>query len=592
MIEPLKRLVAGAERRLRLARALGDGCAAATWTLAAMAFAALIIELVAGLTTSILWVLATALAVPVGLAVRGALVAPGPVRSAKALDKGLLLFDRIGTALAFDGWTGGLVELQRADALARAGAVSPAAAIPLHLGTRIRGPLVALLVLVAVVGLCLRFNLRGEPRPPEPTALEVTGEDLLSVLAEVEEGAVARGDKRVLAAVTDLQRQVERIVEEERRRRVPEPDPEPEEAESEPPPPEELPEIAPSDDLISVAELEVLHEQLQMELAAATDFDLENVRRSARRAFQGSDAMKDVESEFDNELLPDVDMLDMASNADGGYDSVFGGTHNPLSTANDNAMSMEALQGQLDDAMQMARNDISADSMVADDRKHALQVLMNQFLEEYVAERGEQMADWLAGKREHTPKVKVADDTAGSDIADKTDAMAEMGFEDVSDQGEDDGLFRDTGAPAADGVPEGADLKLLDEARDGAGPGGMAAEGMEGDTARGAQGAGRSSGDDGGGGEGGRDLYRSGSSAELEKILGQVTDDRMPPERRREVLEEIATRKVRGGFANDFDDVQQNYFEEAERLLVEEADELPPLFRDYAHEYFEAILTL
>jgi hypothetical protein len=208
-----------------------------------------------------------------------------------------------------------------------------------------------------------------------------------------------------------------------------------------------------------------------------------------------------------------------------------------------------------------------------------------------VAERGEQMANWLAGKRDHSPKVKTVDNAAGTDIADKTDAMAEMGFEDVSDQGQQDDVFRENGPPT-DGVPEGAEMKVLDDARGATSQGGMTSEALDGDTTKGAQGAGRSSGKGDDGSDGLRDIYGSTSSAELEKILGQVTDDRMPPEKRREVLEEIATRKVQGGFANDFEDVQRNYFEEAERLLVEEADELPPLFRDYAHEYFEAILTL
>ena len=583
MLEQLNRLVRQADRRLRTVRAVRDASRVALWTAVALALIVLVVELSVGFGFNGLWLFLAVLVAPTIAAVLALSRAPGSVRSAKALDQGSRLHDRIGTAIAFEGTTGGMLQLQRQDALAQAQGLRTAAAIPLG-AVVLRRPAVALLLLLLLTALCLRFDLRGSSTPP-PTPLEEAGEDLLASLEDIEEDALARGDKRVEYLVTDLNKKVRKILDDEKDRKQDEPEPEPEK--DEPEEEDALAELpAPMDDLYSVAELDALHSELQVELAAVTDFNLENVRRDARNFFKTDTSAKAFEDEFDNLNLAELDIFEQAEMGDNGFDPAFGKNHNPLQ-AQDNARSMASTDAMREEAINFNKNDISDEGMIDDDKKHGLQESFNEFLEQYVAERGEQMADWLAGKREHQPEVKVKDE-GGPRADDKTDAMAEAGFEDVT---EEETSASGEAMQSVDSVPDGMDVEMMDKATRDKLSGGIPMGEGEGETTRGAQGAGK------GGGEGpeaseSRQLPTGTSSQELEKILGQVTDDRLPPEKRREVLEEIATHKVHGGFANDFEDTRGNYFEEADRLLFEEADELPPLFRNFAHEYFEAILNL
>ncbi len=585
MLEQLDKLVRQADRRLRTVQAVRLGSRAALWTAVALALVVLVIELSVGFGLGGLWLFLLLLAAPVIAATLALTRAPGSVRSAKALDQGSRLHDRIGTAIAFEGTTGGLLERQRQDAMAQAQGLRTAAAIPLGAGRALRRPAAALLFLILLTALCLRFDLRGSSTPP-PTPLEQAGEDLLASLDDVEEDALARGDKRVEYLVTDLQKKVRKILDEEKDRKQEEPEPEPEK--EEPEKEDALAEVPePMDDLYSVEELDALHTELQVELAAVTDFNLENVRRDARNFFQADTSAKAFEDEFDNLSLPDANIMEQAEWGDNGFDPAFGKNHNPLQ-AQDNARSMATTDAMREEAIDFNKNDISAEGMIDDDKKHGLQQSFNQFLEEYVAERGEQMADWLAGKRDHQPSVKVKDDE-GPRAPDKTDAMAEAGFEDVT---EEETSASGEQMQSVDEIPDGVDVEMMDKATHDKLQGGIPMGDGEGETTRGAQGAGKGGDEGAQGGGTERQLPSGTSSQELEKILGQVTDDRLSPEKRREVLEEIATHKVHGGFANDFDDTRGNYFEEADRLLIEEADELPPLFRNFAHEYFEAILNL
>ncbi len=586
-LEPLRRLVGKAGWRLRTARALRDGSRTLIWVLVSIALAALILEIGWGLRPVHLLLLSAALLLPVGAVIRALVTPPGPVRSAKALDVGAELHDRIGTALALGGMQGGLVDRQRADALDRAAGLRVGSAIPIALLRRVRGPAAALLVLFAVVAVCLAFDLRP-PRAEAPvSALEESGEDLLAVLGGIEEDAVAQGNKRLERSVTDLHDRVKKIVEEERKRREEVQDEEP----PPPPPPNELAPVLPEeaaapDGLYSVSELDAMHTQLQLDLAGAMDFNLESVRRAASDVIRKDPAMRRFSQEIDNQMLAEPDMFDRADTRKDSTTSNFRGNHNPMSNT-DTGMGMELKDQVQEQVEESAVDDFTAESLAADDKKHALQMLFKEFLEEYSADRGEQIADWLAGKNPDGPRVAVDD---GSQMPDKTDAMAESGFEDVSDDPYDKTEKDDSYKPvSADEIPEGAEVQTLDDAAGmGEGAAGMG-EGTT-ETTKGAQGAGR--GDGSVGGEEEERVLPTLPGAELEQILGQVTDDELPPERQRELLEEVATHKIHGGLANDFGDQNGNYFEEADRILLEESDELPPLFRDYAHEYFQALLDL
>ncbi len=578
-LKPLYRLVGVAGLRLRLARALADGCRVLTWVLLAIVATALLIEVARGLHWTTLCWLATALLLPVAAVVRGLVLSPGPVRAAKALDAGAGLFDRVGTALAFDGVEGGMLARQRTDALQHASGVSVRRAVPLLLLRALRGPVLASLLLLVVIGLTLRFDLQVKGATEPPTPLDVAGADLLAALDEVHEDARGRGNKRLVHAVTDLRDRVQQIVDEEEKRRE-ETEPEAEEPPEEvtpPPPPEE--EFALSDAVYTVGELEALHTQLQMELTAAVDFDLEHVRRQASDAIRKDPSFRDLQQELTNPLIEDANMFERGQDRFSDPNDMFRGSKNALSDTDDGLAASQA-SNISEQALDYAKREFDSESIMNDDKNVAVQQLFEQFLDQYVAERGEQVADWLAGKQ-GGPRVAVADD---SGMPDKRDAMAEAGFEDVTDaetMGEP--MTAEGEAQLVDEVPPGAQAM-------GSGMEGMVPQG-EGETTRGAQGAGK--------GDGatmereqGLQLPTSLPGAQLEQILGQVTDDELPPEKRREVLEEIATHKIQGGLANDFGDEQGNYFQEADRLLLEESGELPPLFREYAHDYFQLLLDL
>jgi len=339
--------------------------------------------------------------------------------------------------------------------------------------------------------------------------------------------------------------------------------------------------------LYTVSELEAMHARLQTELGAAMDFNLDEVRIAARDVVRKSHELRQVQHEINNQLLPEYDMFEAGGNDRySATDQMARMGKNPLNFDDGNDMTGNS---SLQDAVN-ERNvqEFDTESLMADDRKHGLQQLFSQFLEEYTAERGEQLADWLAGKNEGAPRVKVTPD---EQLEDKTDAMAEAGFEDVTDTPDGDGSEAGaTGLQAqpTDHLPDGAEMRTLEEA--GLQPDGMAlGEGMS-ETTEGAQGAGKGDGSSPIDGDA-RELPTL-PGQRLEQILGQISDDLLSPERRREVLEEVAQHKIQGGLAGGFGDDQGNYFEEADRLLLEESDELPPLFRDYAHDYFQALLDL
>lgn len=587
MLEPLVRLRSRADRRLRLSRALYDGGVTLTWVLASMAVTALIIEVGWGMRAAALPFFAATLLIPIVAVIRALVSATGAVRSAKAVDVGAGLHDRVGTALALAGASGGLVERQREDAVGIAAGVSASKAVPLGAGAALRRPAVALFLLVLVMLVCWRFDLRPPGPSSEPTPLQRSGEDLLAALGDLETEAQARGNKRLESAVVDLRDRVRQIVDEEKKRREEQPDePEPPPTPDLPPPP--LPEELPAaDDLYSVSELEAMHANLQMELTAAMDFDLDSVRLAAQEVVRKDTSMRQFQSEIDNQLLPpELDMFDRANNATSATDRMMQQGHNPLNFDKNSALAGNT---GLQDALQEVNvNEFDTESLMADDKKHGYQQLFQQFLEEYTADRGEQLADWLAGKRDSGPRANVS---AEESLPDKTDAMAESGFEDVTDDPYADAP--QSGESSLDGrptneIPEGTEMKTLEEA--GLQPDGMALGEGAAETTQGAQGAGK--GDGAAPGDGGAQQLPSLPGERLEQILGQITDDQLPPERQKEVLEEVAQHKIHGGLANDFGDSQGNYFDEADRLLFEESDELPPLFRDYAHDYFQALLEL
>ena len=113
------------------------------------------------------------------------------------------------------------------------------------------------------------------------------------------------------------------------------------------------------------------------------------------------------------------------------------------------------------------------------------------------------------------------------------------------------------------------------------------AEGAEGETSLGAQGAGTGAGP-AGGAEGAQTIQQGG--ARLERLLGQLTEGRLPPEQREQIYDRVGRHNVAGGAASDFEDpMMRDYFSRADALLEESQDVLPPAFRSYIHDYFDAL---
>ena len=76
----------------------------------------------------------------------------------------------------------------------------------------------------------------------------------------------------------------------------------------------------------------------------------------------------------------------------------------------------------------------------------------------------------------------------------------------------------------------------------------------------------------------------------IEDLMSQMGVGRMPPEQRAALFEQLARMQVQtSAGAEQDDDLTTDYFRDADELLVANREQLPPLFRDYAHDYFEAI---
>jgi hypothetical protein len=224
--------------------------------------------------------------------------------------------------------------------------------------------------------------------------------------------------------------------------------------------------------------------------------------------------------------------------------------------------------------------------MIEQEREHAMQASFQQFMQDFVKDVQELVAETASGKKKKKEGRDVKTN-GGTAVADKADQMAETDFEEVGDQKRQSG-----DAPAemaavkpAEGAPP-ADAEL----KPGQGPAdGPAVQGQgDGTTEAGAEGAGTGNPDSEDGLAGLGDFARP-ASGPLEKVLGELNAGRLPPERREQLFDRIARHKVQGGQVSEADDVIVDYFAEAAELMSEHEDELPPLFRDYAHLYFESI---
>jgi hypothetical protein len=588
---------AGAWRRVRAVDAALVGLLLGVCALAVHAFG---LELTVGLQMSHLpWLLLWLLACPVaGL---GALVRRTTLPlAASEVDRRAGLADRLGTALEFAADASPMASLQRADAAAIAATVRPAALFVIPWRRRLLGLLIASCLTLMLVGAALTFQLGAgqvDATPDEPSAAE----DLLASIDRERERMDELGNKHAVRLLTDMGRKILEIQarEEELRERVERRKKEaPPTVEEEFPEPDlEIPDVVQEerDDLITAEDLARLEADMIDQLAMTDAQEAELISELFQNTMEAGRLMEEFEELTHNE---------MEATHDSSKRSEFGanqnGQSNRLNPLKDDpvaeAMSDERFgmpQDPMKDQQQLLQRDLSAESLAEHDSAHDQQESFNQFLKEFVKDVKDIVADSAMGRDAKKKKKKedegrdVQVDT-GEGMVDKSDAMAESGFEEMGDMKRSEG-----GAPPENMMGSKEGMKVPDNLAEGKpGDDAMAMTGPgDGKTSAGASGAGHGGEDDGSGLKTLLDsvVNPEAASGPLEEVLSQLSVGRMPPEEREALFERMARHKVNAGPASEADDVIVDYFAEAEELMVSNSDSLPALFRDYAHTYFEAI---
>ena len=619
-IEPIAaaaRRALRAWKRSRAVRGLGWGLAAG---LLALAVHGLVIELrtVDGLRVEHLPpLLAWLLLGPV--AALGAWLAPLPTaRAARELDRRAGLDDRISTALEFADDPSPIARLQRIDAASVADvAVAPLFPVP----WRRLGPplLVALLLALVTVGVSLTFDLGRRP-PPVADGPSTPAEDLLAAIESERDLLLEAGDKEGVRLLDDMAREVRRIEarREELKRRVAErkrvtpPDPDAPEPELLPPPPTpKAGEQKKRTDLITAEDLDALEAQLaeQIQLTDTQMGDLTS------QLFSSTRAAKKLNEEFHHHVEHEMDATIKSQNA-----SQYGAGNTNMGKMNEKMSGMDMLgaQGATSDRLSdtgdiesqgqdMVTRDLSAESQAAHDGAHDQQHSFNEFLKDFVKDMQGTAAEAAMGKK--PKKGREVQTNTGQGMADKRDAMAESGFQEMDGSkrasgeappeemmGGEPGEAGDGGAGgegSGNGEPgDGPPPENLDNLQQGSGEPGENAVAIKagesgGQTSAGASGAG--SGDPGAAGaRAGHIEGLAKMGGPLDKVLGAMGEGAIPQEEREQIFDRIARHKVQGGLASEADDVLLDYFAQAEEL-IEGEEALSPLFRDFATLYFDSI---
>ncbi len=591
MLDPIRRSTHAAASAWRRSRLIAAAFRGATLALLGIAGTALVLEFSTGLRLDHLAPLASwLLLVPLFAFAAGR--RPQVAAAASELDRRAGLADRLGTALEFAGSDHRLTPSQAADAAAHAPAAGIAALFPLPWRAG-RPALAALLLALLSLGAGLAFDLQPSP---EPTAAIDDFDDALAEIERQQERYVAEGNKEAVRLLSDLDRTLRRIRDNERKlrkalkkKRAPEPesaDEEPEELEPPPPPPEQS-------DRITAADLE----RLEAETVQQLELTDEQQTAIVAELFQHSQQAKELAHQFHdlshseyeasqdapnrnlhNDSRPDSNIANQLKAADAFANN---------NIARDQAMNNDDAGRENED---MIRRDLSDESQAEHDRSHDAAESFNQFLGDFVKDVQELVAEAATGKKKKPGKKgkkgKEVQVDPGGGTADKTDAMAETGFESM-----DDVKRHSDAAPSepASGKAEGPPPEGM-EATSSSGPvDGPAVKGEgDGTTSAGASGAGSSANS-----EGGLKTVLQGlnanQEARLEETLGQLREGALSDEAREAMFDRVVRHKVQAGLASERDDVLVDYFADAEELMLENAESLPPLFRDYAQSYFDAI---
>ncbi|MCO4773752.1 MAG: hypothetical protein KDA24_27215 [Deltaproteobacteria bacterium] len=612
-IAPIADAARRAVRSWKLQRSAIGGMLGLLVALHAVAFWAVWREFMAeaGLTVgALLTGLSFLLLVPLGALVGW--LRPLPVaRAAHELDLRAGLDDRLSTALEFAGDDTAMARMQRVDAISVANVnVPPFFPVPWQRGAP--WLLAALLLCLVCVGGALTFELGLHA--PEPIAESLApADDLLEAIQSEKERLLEAGDKAGARILDDMAREVRKIQvrREELKRRIaerraaePPPPPASEEPQIELPPPSAGSKKSEKrGDLITAEDLEALEADMVegLEMTEAQMGDLTS------QLFSSTRAAKKLNEEFHHHVEHEMDVTMNAQNTSqwGTGQSQAGKTQERMDgmdmlgqgAQSDRLSSMGDVESQGND---MITRDLSAESQAAHDSAHDQQHSFNEFLKDFVKDMQGTVAEAAMGKKakKKSKEVQVSGPQA---MADKKDAMAESGFEEVGDMKRSSGdgppeepMGGESSAPGdgagepGDGPPPD-DLSNLKSSEGSPGEDAIAikAESGGGQTSAGASGAG--TGDPNA--EGGRSGHLAGLSqlsGPLDEVLGKLGEGSLPTEERKQLFDRLARHKVQAGLASEADDVLLDYFAQAEELIADE-EQLSPLFRDFATLYFDSI---
>ncbi len=424
---------------------------------------ALAVELSGGLELAhLLWLLLWLAMCPVGGLV-GWVRSPAMPVAASEVDRRAGLSDRLGTALEFAADPSEMAGLQRADAAAVAGGVQAGALFGVPWRRRLLGVLIAGSLSTMVIGAALTFALGGAPQ--EPVIEERSAaEDLLASIDRERERMEELGDKEAVRLLTDMERKIREIQarEEELRdavakREREEPLPEQEEF---PEPDLEIPEPEEQerDDLITAEDLARLEEEILDQLAMTDAQEAELIAELFENTLEASRLSEEFQQLARQEVEAQRNATQTAEH----------GATNPTETNRANPLKDDPVadamsdaryatrQDPMQDQQQLIQRDLGAESLAEHDKAHDQQESFNQFLKEFVKDVKDIVADSAMGrdakkKRKGDEGREVQVDT-GEGQYDKADAMADSGFEEMSDVKRSEGGCAPRGD---DGQPRG-----------------------------------------------------------------------------------------------------------------------------------------
>lgn len=584
-----------ATRAWRRLRVWQRSLAALPPTLLAMSAGGLGLEFLGGgLEPSDLGVLCLGLLFPLLAGLSALVQRIGASEALTELDRRVGAADRLGTAWEFAGDPSPMAGFQRADAEQHARSIEVAQAFPLVGGGKLRLSALLLLLLLCVWGGGLVLDL-SEGADEEPAGSEDTA--IARLLESVESDRSwfdARGDKRAVSLLTDLERKIRQIEEREQaleqaiRER-------PEEVEG---PEESLPDDAvtqfePQTDLLDLDAIERMEEAFMEQLQLSDAQEAELVAqlfartREAERLIQGMEDLIHEEHNvsFSSGEGPQPMPNEQPSMPFEGMESGMGMTGNPGIDQN-----LGSIGNPIERDMDLHTRDLSEEALAEHDRTHDTQESFNQFLKEFAGELQQMAAEKATGrKRKKRDNGKTLPTNSGQGVADRSASMEEKGFEEVGAQ-----KRHSSKAPPED---------LAGSELSGGKPGGtpqaggpmssssMAMKGSPtGETSPGSSGAGSGSSHTEEGLKTLLEHLAPENQNPIEELMSRLNTGRMPPEQREALFEQLARLQVRTGpGAGSDEDLTTDYFHDANELLVANRENLPPLFRDYAHDYFQAI---